>query len=296
VGALLRPFGTDRGGMIVEVLGRDAENRPARARWTMIAPNGEGPYTPTFAALALARRFVANEPLSIGAKPCVAMLTLDDFEGDFVRHGFTTRIDVTPLKSPFEIALGARFDEAAPAVRTAHRGGPVTRLRGAARVEGATSPLAALFARLFGMPGAAENVPVQVTVRLDAEQEVWTRRFGERRMTSRLRAIAPGVVRESFGPFGFDVKVSVDGGVLAMTIVGWRLGQIPLPAYLAPRSTATETQDAEGRFRFDVPIALPLIGRLTHYSGWLIAEEVEAEPAPSEREADDGKCWEIMQG
>jgi len=91
-------------------------------------------------------------------------------------------------------------------------------------------------------------------------------------------------VRESFGPFGFDMKVSVDSGVLAMTIVSWRLGSIPLPSFLAPRSTATETQDAGGRFRFDVPIALPLIGRLTHYSGWLVVEEVEAAAAPVEKE------------
>jgi hypothetical protein len=103
-------------------------------------------------------------------------------------------------------------------------------------------------------------------------------------MESRLRAVAPSVVRESFGPFGFDMKLNVADGVLSMTIIGWRIGPIPLPAFLAPRSTATETQDEQGRFRFDVPIALPLIGRLTHYSGWLALEEVEAQPAPSERE------------
>jgi Domain of unknown function (DUF4166) len=80
------------------------------------------------------------------------------------------------------------------------------------------------------------------------------------------------------------MKLSVSNAVLSMTIVGWRLGPIPLPPFLAPRSTATESQDEHGRFRFDVPIALPLIGRLTHYSGWLALEEVEATPAPSQRE------------
>src|SRR5262249_31414687 len=39
-GDLLSPFGSDRGGMIVEAFGRDANDRPVRARWTMIAPNG----------------------------------------------------------------------------------------------------------------------------------------------------------------------------------------------------------------------------------------------------------------
>jgi hypothetical protein len=283
-GDMLSPFGSDRGGMIVEALGRDAHDRPAYARWTMVASDGLGPYTPTFAALALARRFVAGETLPAGARPCVAMLTLSDFEPEFTRHRFKTCIETIPLRSPFETALAASFDAAPPAVRAAHRAGPVTRLRGVAMIQGPASPLAALLARLFGMPAAANETPISVTKRLWPDREVWTRRFGERRMESRLRAVAPGVVRESFGPFDFDMKVSVNEGVLAMTIVGWRIGPIPLPSWLAPRSAATESQDADGRFRFDVPIALPLIGRLTHYSGWLELEEVEAAPAASERE------------
>jgi hypothetical protein len=283
-GNLLLPFGSDRGGMIVEALGRDAEDRPVFVRWSMFAPNGQGPYTPTFAALLMAQRFIADAPPPPGARPCVGMLTLDEFEPVFTRHGFSTQIDVTPLQSPFETALGAAFETLPPAVRAAHRAGPVTRLRGEGRVQGATSPLARLAARLFGMPRSAERIPVQVTMRLSSNQETWTRRFGDRRMESRLRAVASGIVRESFGPFGFDMKLSVADGVLSMTIIGWRIGPIPLPGVLAPRSTATESADDQGRFRFDVPIALPLIGRLTHYSGWLALEEVEAAPAPSERE------------
>jgi len=88
-------------------------------------------------------------------------------------------------------------------------------------------------------------------------------------MESRLRYVRPGVVSESFGPFRFDMKISAENGALAMTIIGWRMGPLPLPAFLAPRSTATESADEQGRFRFDVPIALPMVGRLTHYSGWL---------------------------
>ena len=97
-GDVLGSFGSDRGGMIVEVFGRDANDRPARARWSMFAPDGLGPYTPTFAALALARRYLRGEDLPIGAHACVAMLRLEDFEPDFARHGFTTRIDVTHLQ------------------------------------------------------------------------------------------------------------------------------------------------------------------------------------------------------
>ncbi|MEZ5960936.1 MAG: DUF4166 domain-containing protein [Hyphomonadaceae bacterium] len=283
-GDALLPFGSDRGGMIVEALGRDPQDRPARACWTMIAENGLGPYTPTFAALALARRFVQGGGLPVGARPCVAMLTLEDFAPEFERHAFTTRIDKAPLRSPFEAALGSDFEQAPAIVRAMHRAGPVTRLKGVAKVAGADSLLASLFARMFGLPPEGAETPVQVTMRLDPTKETWTRRFGERRMESRLRYVRPGVVSESFGPFTFDMKVSVAAGALAMKIIGWRLGPIPLPAWLAPRSTATETQDEQGRFRFDVPIALPLLGRLTHYSGWLALEEVECASPASLRE------------
>ncbi len=284
-GNLLSPFGTDRGGMIVEVFGRDGEDRPVYARWSMLAKDGKGPYTPTFAALALARRFIAGETPPVGAGACVALLRLRDFAPEFERHGFETRIETTPLRSPFETALGGDFLNAPPAVRAAHQAGPVTRLRGEASIAPPSSPIAALVARLFGMPRASAAQTLRVTKDLSPEGEVWTRQFGDRRMRSRLRAIAPGIVRESFGPFGFDMRVSADAEALSMSVIGWRIGAMPLPSWLAPRSTATETMDAQGRVRFDVPIALPLIGRLTHYSGWLVPEELEAAAASVEEEA-----------
>jgi hypothetical protein len=39
---------------------------------------------------------------------------------------------------------------------------------------------------------------------------------------------------------------------------------------MLPRGIARE-YEANGRFHFDVPIALPLIGLLVHYRGWLEA-------------------------
>lgn len=285
VGMMLTPFGSDRGGMIVEALGRDADDRPMLARWSMFAPDGLGPYTPTFAALALSQRFIAGDPPSNGAGACVGLLRLEDFAPSFARHGFTTQIDQAPITSPFESALGPAFEALPASVRAAHRAGPVTRLRGAARVEGAASPLAKLLARLFGFPAAQARVDVAVTKRNDGAVEGWTRQFGARAMRSRLRAIGPGRVRESFGPFHFDMAVSAGAEGLAMEVVGWRLGPIPLPAMLAPRSRATETDAGAGRYRFDVPIAAPLLGRLTHYSGDLAAEEVEAGAASAARES-----------
>lgn len=280
-GDLLGPFGSDTGGMVVEAFGRDASDRAVRARWSMFAPDGLGPYTPTFAALALARRFVEEGALPVGAHACVAMLRLEDFEPEFKRHNFKTKIDATLLVSPFETALGGDFSKLPTSVQAAHRSGPVTRLSGHARVEGATSSLGKFLAHLFGFPPTQDRVALRVTKRHMGEVETWTRDFGGRRMRSRLSALGPGRVRESFGPFHFDMAVSADATGLTMRVVGWKLGPLPLPAFLAPRSTATETGAGPARYHFDVPIAAPLLGRLTHYSGDLATEEVEADAAPA---------------
>lgn len=284
-GDMLASFGSDRGGMIVEAFGRDAHDRPVCARWSMFAPDGLGPYTPTFAALALAQRFMEEGALPAGARACVAMLRLADFEPEFKRHAFKTRIDLRSLVSPFETALGADFAKLPASVQAAHSSGPVTRLAGHARVEGARSPLGKCLAQLFGFPPTQARVALRVTKRTMGDVEIWTRDFGGRRMQSRLRALGPGRVRESFGLFHFDMAVSANAAGLSMTVVGWKLGPVPLPALLTPRSTATETDAAHGRYRFDVPIDAPLLGRLTHYSGDLATEEVEADAAAAARES-----------
>ena len=56
---LLQPFGTDRGGMLVEAEGRDARGQRVRAGWSLVAEGGDGPAIPTLAgvgAVAPARR------------------------------------------------------------------------------------------------------------------------------------------------------------------------------------------------------------------------------------------------
>ncbi len=92
--ALLRPLGSDRGGMVVEATGRDAEDRPVQARWSLVAGAGKGPYVPTLPALALVRR-IRDKRLSFrGAAPCTGILTPEDFAADFARHGITSATEM----------------------------------------------------------------------------------------------------------------------------------------------------------------------------------------------------------
>jgi hypothetical protein len=66
------------------------------------------------------------------------------------------------------------------------------------------------------------------------------------------------------------LTASADGLDLKATRA-W-IGPLPLPRGLVPTSHATERVDAKGRFRFDIPIVLPVVGLLVHYRGWLVPQ------------------------
>ncbi len=261
-------FGSDRGGMFVEAWGRDAAGQAVRAQWTLTAPEGRGPFVPTLPALAMARRMLGAKP-EAGAGPCVGVLTLADMAADFARLGIETRIERERLRGAFELALGADLNRAPPAVRDSHRAGPVSNWSGEAQVAGATG-LAALPALAFGFPGRAAAAPAHVRKTSTGDgHETWERRIGTARFRSRIAHARPGFVTERFGPFSFELAVACGPDRLTMDIASWRIGPIPLPRRLAPKSLATEAATPDGEFTFDVPIAAPLLGRLAHYKGVL---------------------------
>lgn len=97
--------------------------------------------------------------------------------------------------------------------------------------------------------------------------ETWTREFGPHSLTSRLSE-RDGQLVERLGPLRFHFDLPADDKGLVMEMRGRSVLGIPLLTALAPRSRAREGQQ-KGSFRFDVPIALPLVGFVVHYSGWL---------------------------
>lgn len=267
--ALTTPFGSDRGCMFVEALGRDVDDRPIRAEWTLVSPPVTGPFTPTLPALAMTRKLIGGAWIDPGARPCIGILTLQDLASDLARHALVTGITREPLTGPFELALGEDFEKLPDAVKASHRCGPVARFHGKARVTGATGP-AAIAARLFGFPRNNDAADVTVVKRTVAPgREVWERTIGDSRFRSEITCASPGHVTERFGPFTFTLRLSATPTHHQMEIAGWRIGPLPLPRFLAPRSLATEAVSDNGHFTFDVPIAAPLLGRLTHYKGEL---------------------------
>jgi hypothetical protein len=77
-----------------------------------------------------------------------------------------------------------------------------------------------------------------------------------------------GAVVEQFGPLAFDLDLPVEKGRMDLVMTGARFLGVSLPRWCWPRIKAFET-GAEGQFRFDVEIGVPMIGRLVRYRGWL---------------------------
>lgn len=272
-------FGGDRGGMVVEALGRDPENRPTRARWSLIAEAGDGPYVPTLPALAAIRRLAdpAGRPIPPGAGPCVGLLPLAAIEAEMARHRITTSRTIAHPQPLFQRALGPGFAAMPEPIRALHGSLAVQTFRGEARVERGHGLVVRLVAALFRLPAAIESGPVRVTIQPDGRGgERWRRRFGHRAFSSRL-SLAPdgedrGRLYERFGPFSMALSVAAHDRGLAMAVTGWRLGPIPLPRCLRPTTQASERHDAQDRFLFDVALFLPLAGLLVRYTGWLLPE------------------------
>jgi hypothetical protein len=92
----LKGFGSNRGGMTVDAAGIDADGKPVRAIWSLVAEGGDGPVIPTLPALAAIRALADGRIGEAGARPCVGVLDLDWIEREFVPYRIATRILTNP--------------------------------------------------------------------------------------------------------------------------------------------------------------------------------------------------------
>lgn len=264
---LLRPFGTDRGGMVVSVCGYARGTRVTR-RWTLTAEGGDGPFIPATPIRALLTRLDALTP---GARVCVDDLTLEALAKAHVDLAITTDIaEVGDDLSVFESALSDEWETLPSAVQAAHRVADLKTLSGEATVTRGAALLPRIAARLFRLPLAGENVPVTVTMERTGNEEIWERDFDGRRFRSRLSRAGAARFREQFGPFTFELVLTVAQGQITMAVdKGW-FGPLPLPRGLLPGGDGVEAAQ-DGRFTFDVSMRAPVTGALiVRYQGWLV--------------------------
>lgn len=238
----------------------------------MIAEAGDGPEIPATPALVLALKLLTGRVLKPGARAAMGVMTLAEVQAGFAP--FQIRAARSEIAAPplMQRVLQGQFDHLPQAWQRLAEIHDIDHFSGMASVERGTGPASRLIAGLFGFPPAAEAVSVEVCKEKTRYGERWTRSFAGRRFVSHLSRRpddAPGILRERFGPFSFTIRLGAEAGRVSWPVVGWRLLGVPMPLALAPRSDTSEDIDAQGRFRFDVDISLPLVGRLVRYRGWL---------------------------
>jgi len=262
-------LGSRRSAMIVRLFGLAGAGR-VEWRWTLIADAGDGPHIPSLAVPILLDQLAAGR-VEAGARDAGTLLGLEDFQPGLARLAVAQEIVELALPPPlYARVMGPRFAALPPAVRAMHdilRDGGAS---GRARVTRGRNGAARLVAGLFRFPReGAHDLRVAFTER--DGREGWVRDFSGRRFGTML-AERGGLLTERFGALGFGFALPSDGAGLRMVLRRWWLGPFPLPLALAPRTEAREWEEG-GRFHFDVAIALPLIGPLVHYRGWLVKEQ-----------------------
>jgi hypothetical protein len=264
----LRRFGTDRGGLRVDV-----EGPAGRRRWHLIAEGGDGPFVPVLPAAALVRKLAGGRRVAPGAMPCLGLVSLEEILAEARRAHLqiaSAWSDGLLKPSLYRRVLGSAYEEMPVAWRALHDSG-VSTWKGQCLCDPAETWAGRLVSRLFQFPTADSEAPISVEFTMSGAGETWTRRIGRRVMRSRqyigVRG-KRGAVVEQFGPLAFDLDLPIENGRMDLVMTGARCLGVSLPRWCWPRVHAFES-GAEGKFRFDVEIGLPGIGRLVRYRGWL---------------------------
>ncbi len=270
--AFFRRLGGDCGGMLVEVTGVYGDGTYLHVTWTLIAEAGDGPQIPALPALCVIQALIDGSLSRRGAAACVGLVDLAAMERQFKRFAIHTSRDTRVLERTalFQRVVGG-FDDMPAPVRAAHSPDPACDLEGEVDIDGAEHWTGRLIARVFGFPRAGNALPASVTIEREGDGEIWIRRFGNTEFCSHV-STGEGAnrLRERFGALTFDLDAHASAQGFELSIRAARVLGVPLPRFLAPRTRANAGVDERGRYRFDVLITLPAIGRLVRYRGWLL--------------------------
>ena len=275
-------WGEHRGGMFVEVAGATLDGAKVTRSWHLLAEGDDGPFIPSMAVEAIVRKCLDGTPPAPGARSATNDLELSDYDRLFARrtiHTGTREDHAEQNAGPlYKYLLGSAWHELPLAIRQMHDIGREQHATGFADVDRGTNPPARLIAAIVGFPPAGRNVPVAVRFTADSGRETWTRTFGRHSFSSTQQAgrdRSDWLMVETFGPFSFALALLLEENRLVLKVRRWSFLGLPLPLALAPFGEAYE-HVVDGRFNFHVEIAMPMIGLIVRYRGWLAVAQRHA--------------------
>lgn len=93
VGTWLSWLGSDTGGMMVRIAGTDDAGRRHCRRWELVAEDNHGPEIPCMAAVILVNLLNRGDAIAPGARVCIGLIGLSDFEPEFARWKISTQVN-----------------------------------------------------------------------------------------------------------------------------------------------------------------------------------------------------------
>jgi hypothetical protein len=175
--------------------------------------------------------------------------------------------DMTGGKSVFAQLLGNSFANLPPQLRQVHDERATKLLTGSCDVRRGVSWVARWVGYFASLPPAASSIPVTVEIRAQAGTETWSRNFNGHSMVSRLSVRGP-FLQEKLGAITFLFSLRVVSNAIEWRVHAARFLFLPLPRSWFAEVKATESLDND-RYTFSVTAALPVIGLLVAYCGWL---------------------------
>lgn len=89
----LDAFGSERGGMLVRLVGARHDGNRTSIEWHLTADASHGPEIPAMAAILVARKLARGELQQRGAHPCMGFLKLSEFEPEFSKWRISTLVE-----------------------------------------------------------------------------------------------------------------------------------------------------------------------------------------------------------
>jgi hypothetical protein len=174
----------------------------------------------------------------------------------------------THTLSMYEQAMGERYARLGSALQRFHRLAGRQVLLGQVETQAPASWPARALALCLGSPRHASTGPIRFELDARPDAETWTRHFPKRTMTSHLHLVSGSIV-ERLGPVRLSFDLQEHEGRLHMHLQRLHVLGIPCPAFLMPRVVAEETGVGD-RLQFNVQAALPLVGVVAGYRGYLM--------------------------